>query len=743
MDSSEQLQTRAALLRRLANPADVVEAGRALRKMEFDERVARGPGEDLSWEANEEKKLADRRRVLSLLADELDRLIPEWVARLVERVRADDVERQRRSAAIKARQELPAINWGSIFAVDHLQTTLQALGDRIDPHLRPLIDAMGSMDRDADEDLAAAVKRTGPALSMAVPRLLDMLHRWGIWRLRSQLAEALANASRFDDRVLTALQEILSSGAQDQRASAMRVLELMGSGARPVAGQLLSFHNGSERDRCGMIHTLATQGAPTPEFLAILEAAMRDESGYVRRSATWALGRLTPDPARFVPLLIEACDWEQPLHDTSLPEAAVEALGNYGPRASAALPRLARFLEGPMKDRAIRSDRVRTAMERVSGSPVLSGIRGPEVRRGALGEDEPLFPVKYQGRQCYIDRDGRLAIQTRFDSGQEFSEGLAIVRNHRAPAFVIDRQGRMAFESHWDEIRPFAEGLAPVKKDEKWGFVDLEGRTVISPQYDSVTPFAEGLAGFEVGRTQEKLGRSATRTRRGLCGFIDRSGTTVIPAHWNGAGAFRERRALVRTGGTMKPNPLLGDLETLHEAKSGFIDRTGRLVIDGNFDLAFSFSEGLAVVQRGDGCARARYGYIDPNGTEMIPLSWTFAMPFSDGVALVRRRGRRSRGNSYAIDRSGNVLGELPYPAVESFSEGLAAAWSGQAYGFINVEGQWVIEPQFDQCGAFHHGVADVQREDWYGLIDRTGRFIWGPTTEGSVWRASQSEWTD
>ena len=84
------------------------------------------------------------------------------------------------------------------------------------------------------------------------------------------------------------------------------------------------------------------------------------------------------------------------------------------------------------------------------------------------------------------------------------------------------------------------------------------------------------------------------------------------------------------------------------------------------------------------------------------------------------------------INPAGRVVLEAPYRILEPFSEGLAAAWSGEAFGFIDIEGRWAIEPQFDQVEPFEDGLAEVQRGDWFGLIDDTGEFAWGPTIEGA-----------
>jgi hypothetical protein len=743
-DTQKQVRDQAEWLRRLADPATVVEAAQALWAMETHVAESR----TLVQKSREHPDEDDAQRTevfmpaMAILKDELDTLIPAWITRFDEQLRTMQQDRDRFCGAVAAGESFPAIDFGNICAVGQLQKALQSARERIDPHLGPIIKGLATLDRDHEEHLWAALEYAGPAVKDAVPRLLDELRDRGISRWPSHLAQALANASQFDDGVLVALCDILSRGDADARIAAMHVLGTIGPAARPAAGQLLQFRNGSEAERCGMIHALASQGTPTPEFLDVLEGAMRDENGYVRRSAANALGRLTPDPTRFVTLLIEACDWAEYLHDESLPEAAAWALGQYGARALAAVPRLRQFIEGPIKGRTLRADLVCEQLERISPSAAVPSLGGVRMRTEPLAENDPLFAVRWQDKQCYIDRQGQLVIQTRFSSGEPFSEGRAIVHDDSGRTFVIDRQGHDVFQSDWNEIRSFSEGLAAVRKDARWGFVDREGRVAIEPQFDSVTPFAEGFAGFAVGRTEERLRSGITRARYGRRGFIDRSGNVVIPAEWPDACSFRLGRAVVCTGGTLKPNPLLDGRELLSDRKYGYIDRMGRLLIPGDYDSAHSFSEGLAVMQYGRDICRARCGYIDVNGKQMIPPNWTWASWFKNGLALVHRRGRKWRGVSLVINRAGQVVLQLPYPIVEPFSEGLAAASSGEAFGFIDIEGHWAIEPQFDQIKPFQDGLAEVQRGDFYGLIDKSGSFVWGPTTEGSVYRVIDSEWT-
>ncbi len=280
------------------------------------------------------RNLAELASALAMILADLDHLIAAWIDRFVEQLGIMRRNHERLTGALAAGEQMPKIDMGNFIAVSQLQNVLQAVGDRIDPHIGPIIEALGNLDPDADHHLMAVLEFAGPAVAGAVAKLLATLRERGISRWPSHLARALANASRFDDRVIPALINLLAIGEHKARPAAIEVLGTIGPAARPAAGQLLALGNGDESERCGMIWALSQQGAPTPEFLAVLDAAMHDENGYVRRAAARALGVLTPEPARFVPWLIEACDWTDDLHDESLPEAAVASLGRYGPRCA-------------------------------------------------------------------------------------------------------------------------------------------------------------------------------------------------------------------------------------------------------------------------------------------------------------------------------------------------------------------------------------------------------------------------
>src|SRR5258708_5028138 len=82
----------------------------------------------------------------------------------------------------------------------------------------------------------------------------------------------------------------------------------------------------------------------------------------------------------------------------------------------------------------------------------------------------------------------------------------------------------------------------------------------------------------------------------GKFGYIDRSGKFIINPQFEGAGRYSEGLAPVMTGG-----------------KWGYIDKQSKTVIAPQFEQASSYSEDRAHVKMG-----GRFGYIDKSGRLVI-----------------------------------------------------------------------------------------------------------------------------
>jgi hypothetical protein len=92
------------------------------------------------------------------------------------------------------------------------------------------------------------------------------------------------------------------------------------------------------------------------------------------------------------------------------------------------------------------------------------------------------------------------------------------------------------------------------------------------------------------------------------------------------------------------------------DGKWGYIDSTGALKIQPQFDGGGPFSEGLAAVGVNENGV-TKCGYIDETGDWVIQPQFDNARPFSGGVARVGRTDPAVGGVVWAyIDKTGKVI---------------------------------------------------------------------------------------
>ena len=116
----------------------------------------------------------------------------------------------------------------------------------------------------------------------------------------------------------------------------------------------------------------------------------------------------------------------------------------------------------------------------------------------------------------------------------------------------------------------------------------------------------------------------------------------------------------------------------------GFADKSGKIMINPQFDAVADFSEGMATIK-----LNRRFGFIDRTGRIVINPQFDKAYSFSDGLAGISMSGR---------------------------------------WGFIDKTGKVVINPQFDEVESFSGGRARVKNETRIGYIDVTGNYVSNPS---------------
>jgi hypothetical protein len=255
------------------------------------------------------------------------------------------------------------------------------------------------------------------------------------------------------------------------------------------------------------------------------------------------------------------------------------------------------------------------------------------------------------------------------------------------------------------------------------GFIDHTGKLIID--YDRL-PSATAMVGeFHEGRAAIYLNKvSPPGSTAYDVGFIDETGKMVVPPRFRSARSFSEGLAFV-DGREFR----------------GFIDLQGKPVIKTD-DYTRDFHEGLAAVSSSEGFSP--WGYIDRSGKMVVEKQYSFADDFSEGLAgvVVNRKFGFINQNGEMVIPPRFIPRRGPYSysgvvATSRFSEGLAPVATelkyglDGVYGYIDRKGDFVIPPQFHAAQIFSEGLALVVKMERVtnvvtsaGWIDKSGHRI-------------------
>ncbi len=353
---------------------------------------------------------------------------------------------------------------------------------------------------------------------------------------------------------------------------------------------------------------------------------------------------------------------------------------------------------------------------------------------------EALLPCKYDGieflkntgnkivrlyvqtpKYGLIDTLGQLAVDAVYDELGFFKEGRLAVKRNGLWGFVND-EGLEVIPCRFREVSDFSEGLAAVKIGRYWGFIDKQGEIVIDFKYVRVGNFKGGLTWVSTSEGS---------------GYINRQDQFVIPARFERAFDFEGDVARVVTNGEYAlidrvgkyiTKPRFTNIEPFNEhglaivsfgkkwLRYGVINRQGNLITSQDFNEIQAYSEGLAVVK-----LRDSYGYIDTTGRLVIPCDYSKASGFYEGRAAVQRDG-----SCGYIGKTGNSVVPFEYSKCLDYDSGKAVVYKGiRRAGLIDLQGNQIIEPSVDRLLTFREGRGLVRDNEYrfYYITEQAGLY--------------------
>lgn len=262
---------------------------------------------------------------------------------------------------------------------------------------------------------------------------------------------------------------------------------------------------------------------------------------------------------------------------------------------------------------------------------------------------QELYVFKKDGKAGFMDRNGQIKIEAKYDAAEQFTEGFAVVYL-RGKAGVIDQFNKLVVKPNYDIIKPFFEGFAVIKTEDKYGLIDTTGKIVIKPKYDWISFQAEDIIGLQEDESWT------------FYSLIEKK--KINREKYKNIGEFSEGLASVQDNYT---------------GKYGFINTQGELIIPFVLTHVYSnFSDGFAAV-----CdSNRRNCYIDKKGQNVFGKKFDSTRGFCEGRAFVKET---YDSEGYFIDTTGNRVSLNTYKSTWSYSEGLCGVKKDENFLVIDI----------------------------------------------------------
>ncbi|MBR0296886.1 MAG: WG repeat-containing protein [Paludibacteraceae bacterium] len=264
----------------------------------------------------------------------------------------------------------------------------------------------------------------------------------------------------------------------------------------------------------------------------------------------------------------------------------------------------------------------------------------------------------------------------------------------------------------------------------KWGFIDAKGQMVIAAAYDKAYDFSCGLAKlvsysqtgeasyYYINESQEMQTIPSNEwiddyfyynyvqyeVSGGLYGLFNKKFETAIqPAY--------------KYLGDMSVDGLVYFKQS-SDTKFGYLNEKNEVAIPAQYDDAYGFVDGYAVVKMGD-----NYGLIDKKGGQSITYQTnTLVSVGEDRIAFVDK-GTRKWG---LMDTKGTIKVQAIYDSGSPYGftdEGVVAVYQNQKWGYVDKNGKSVLTVQFVEAYPFYGGMAWIKRSETsnYEAIDIKG----------------------
>ncbi len=270
-----------------------------------------------------------------------------------------------------------------------------------------------------------------------------------------------------------------------------------------------------------------------------------------------------------------------------------------------------------------------------------------------------------------------------------------------------------------------------------WGYIDSKGEFILEPKYDKAYDFnLEGLARVEKNNLQglvnskgeeilEKKYQRIFEIENGYIVAFDGNQNQIF--NYKGEVEFQGKDDYFHIGPYSDGLFTVSKKDENNNIKVGYMEKSGKLIIEPEYSRAYNFIDGKALVQKDD----ENFKIIDKNNKLVREIDYKeVGQSKKDGIYLFK-----GENDLYGLlDHKGDIIIENKFTSIEDIEEDYIlvnmSKGKEKEYGIVNKKGDYIIEAKYKDIKllgqdlfALSDGL-DENNNVLYKLVDDEGNAI-------------------
>lgn len=313
----------------------------------------------------------------------------------------------------------------------------------------------------------------------------------------------------------------------------------------------------------------------------------------------------------------------------------------------------------------------------------------------------------------YIDLNGDLKIENKFDDCRDFIDGLALT-NLNGKWGYIDTNGKTIIEHKYLKAGSFKNELALVKDfTGNSYFINKKGEKALSLEANKITEFESGLSICMIG---------------GMWGAYNSNGELIIKPEYQKLKvlndqhvlAKREKEYLLLKHDGIPVNDLVFDKlyfdsdfpYVIRQKKQYFVLDKNHNKIDLAFDKLESFKGKYTLGKSGD-----QYQLIDIRAKQIKSLDFEKIEYAGEGKWKYKKDGKWG-----LLDEEGELMTEANFYLLNRYEEGFMVFGENEdSWGYLDDNGNVATKAQYPLLWDYHNGHARFISRYGFGFLDKNG----------------------